>query len=236
VGGRRDPYRDTVPRLVENLPADRARGPTSPWCHQHPDRDLPPGPATGFLQETPRWWDRRRKPTGTNVPGRDPGMSHRPDRGVINDPGPGSLADPGPGVMEQPPAAGWVTPSGPPPQSHSPRGQVIARVCDVAADGSSTLVPRGALDLPARYDPDQAVSWNPGSEAGFTSGPAGGFLELPLRAGKSDPHSARVRSTRSVRPPRPEPRRTSRSRAGTPGSRRAAKSAATPGSSPPPTN
>lgn len=71
-GGRHDPYRDTVPRLVENLPADRVRGPIGPWRHQHPDRDLPPGPATGFLQETPRWRDRRREPTGTSVPGRDP--------------------------------------------------------------------------------------------------------------------------------------------------------------------
>ncbi|WP_405885585.1 CocE/NonD family hydrolase [Streptomyces sp. NBC_01136] len=47
--------------------------------------------------------------------------------------------------------------------SHSPWGQVIARVCDVAPDGSSTLVTRGALDLSARYGPDQAVSWKPGS-------------------------------------------------------------------------
>jgi predicted acyl esterase len=95
AGGRHDPYRDTVPRLVENLPADRVRGPIAPWCHQHPDRDLPPGPATGFLQETPRWWDRRRRPPGTSVPGRDPGMSHRSGLGVINNPDPGSLADPG---------------------------------------------------------------------------------------------------------------------------------------------
>nr|QIY77166.1 hypothetical protein HEP84_30025 [Streptomyces sp. RLB1-33] len=47
--------------------------------------------------------------------------------------------------------------------SHSPRGQVIARVCDVAADCSSTLVTRGALNLSARYGSDQAVSWKPGS-------------------------------------------------------------------------
>jgi predicted acyl esterase len=30
VGGRHDSYRDTVPRLVENLPADRVRGPIGP--------------------------------------------------------------------------------------------------------------------------------------------------------------------------------------------------------------
>lgn len=75
---------------------------------------------------------------------------------------------------------------------------MTARVCDVAADGSSTLVTRDALDLPARYDPDQAVSWNAGSEAGFTLGPADSFLELPLRARESDPLSARGRADRDA--------------------------------------
>ncbi|GAX52452.1 hypothetical protein AQJ27_14420 [Streptomyces olivochromogenes] len=110
--------------------------------------------------------------------------------------------------------------------SHSPWGQVIARVCDVAADGSSTLVTRGALNLSARYGPDRAVSWKPGSTedvvfdmtalgyafpsghrirlslscaywswiwpqpgsaAGFVLDPAGSSLELPVRARESDP-------------------------------------------------
>lgn len=57
VGGWHDPYRDTVLRLVEHLPADRVRGLIGPWSHQYPDRGLPPGPAIGFLQETLRWWD-----------------------------------------------------------------------------------------------------------------------------------------------------------------------------------
>ncbi|MEU8793820.1 CocE/NonD family hydrolase [Streptomyces sp. NPDC048643] len=57
VGGWHDPYRDTVLRLVENLPPDRVRGLIGPWSHQYPDRGLPPGPAIGFLQETLRWWD-----------------------------------------------------------------------------------------------------------------------------------------------------------------------------------
>ncbi|MGW3849511.1 CocE/NonD family hydrolase [Streptomyces fagopyri] len=47
--------------------------------------------------------------------------------------------------------------------SHSTRGQVIARVCDVAPDGASTLVTRGALHLSARYGRDQAVPWEPGT-------------------------------------------------------------------------
>lgn len=66
VGGWHDPYRDTVLRLVENLPPDRVRGLIGPWSHQYPDRGLPPGPAIGFLQETLRWWDHwlRDKDTG----------------------------------------------------------------------------------------------------------------------------------------------------------------------------
>ncbi|MFD4973194.1 CocE/NonD family hydrolase [Streptomyces sp. NPDC058424] len=60
VGGWHDPYRDTVLRLVEQLPRHSSapvRGLIGPWSHQYPDRGLPPGPAIGFLQETLRWWD-----------------------------------------------------------------------------------------------------------------------------------------------------------------------------------
>ncbi|MFF8598760.1 CocE/NonD family hydrolase [Streptomyces sp. NPDC015232] len=39
----------------------------------------------------------------------------------------------------------------------APTGQVVARLCDVAPDGTSTLVTRGALNLSARYGPDRAV-------------------------------------------------------------------------------
>jgi predicted acyl esterase len=44
-----------------------------------------------------------------------------------------------------------------------PRGQVIARVCDVAPDGSSTLVTRGVLNLTARQGRDKVVPWVPGT-------------------------------------------------------------------------
>ncbi|MFJ9901974.1 CocE/NonD family hydrolase [Streptomyces sp. NPDC101152] len=71
VGGWHDPYRDTVLRLVEHLPADRVRGLIGPWSHQYPDRGLPPGPAIGFLQETLRWWDHWLK-------GADPGAMEEP--------------------------------------------------------------------------------------------------------------------------------------------------------------
>ncbi|GAA2145215.1 CocE/NonD family hydrolase [Kitasatospora kazusensis] len=43
------------------------------------------------------------------------------------------------------------------------RGQVVARLCDVAPDGSSTLVTRGALNLSARQGPDRHVEWSPGA-------------------------------------------------------------------------
>ncbi|MET9032320.1 CocE/NonD family hydrolase [Streptomyces mirabilis] len=259
VGGWHDPSCDTVLRLVESLPADRVRGLIGPWCHQYPDRGLPPGPAIGFLQETLRWWDRWLRPTATSVPGSGPGVNDDPGPGVNDDPDPDVNDDPDPGVNDRdvmaqpllrsyvmaahPPATtypslpghwvgdtAWPSPSVTPiayalrgapvlvrsPQhtgvdagrfrpvgndadlppnqreedarsacfefevpgetwvlgrprvrlrltSHSPWGQVIARVCDVAADGSSTLVTRGALNLSARYGPDQAVSWKPGS-------------------------------------------------------------------------
>ncbi|OEV05150.1 CocE/NonD family hydrolase [Streptomyces oceani] len=47
--------------------------------------------------------------------------------------------------------------------SEVPRGQVIARVCDVAPDGSSTLVTRGVLNLSARHGRDRVVDWEPGA-------------------------------------------------------------------------
>jgi predicted acyl esterase len=43
------------------------------------------------------------------------------------------------------------------------RGQVVARICDVAPDGSSTLVTRGVLNLSARHGRDQVIPWKPGS-------------------------------------------------------------------------
>lgn len=43
-----------------------------------------------------------------------------------------------------------------------PRGQVVARLCDVAPDGSSTLVTRGVLNLSARHGRDRSVPWTPG--------------------------------------------------------------------------
>ncbi|GAA1357104.1 CocE/NonD family hydrolase [Streptomyces beijiangensis] len=48
-------------------------------------------------------------------------------------------------------------------RSDAPTGQIVARLCDVATDGSSTLVTRGALNLSARHGRDKAVPWTPGA-------------------------------------------------------------------------
>ncbi|GHD06501.1 peptidase S15 [Streptomyces violarus] len=47
--------------------------------------------------------------------------------------------------------------------SDTPRAHVIARVCDVAPDGSSTLVTRGVLNLLSRQGREHAVEWAPGT-------------------------------------------------------------------------
>ncbi|MFB6986345.1 MULTISPECIES: CocE/NonD family hydrolase [unclassified Streptomyces] len=48
------------------------------------------------------------------------------------------------------------------------RGQAIARLCDVAPDGSSTLVTRGALNLSARHGRDRADDWPVGATEDVT--------------------------------------------------------------------
>jgi putative CocE/NonD family hydrolase len=228
VGGWHDPYRDTVLRLVEHLPADRVRGLIGPWSHQYPDRGLPPGPAIGFLQETLRWWDHWLKDADTGVLA-EPLLrayvsdSHRPATTYPALPGRwvGEPAWPSPNVtpityafqgaptLVRSPLhtgldAGRFLPRGgdadlPPDQREEdarsacfefavpeetwvlgrprvrlrltcevPRGQVIARLCDVAPDGASTLVTRGVLNLSARRGPDRAVPWEPGATEDVT--------------------------------------------------------------------
>ncbi|MFI1105355.1 CocE/NonD family hydrolase [Streptomyces melanogenes] len=49
-----------------------------------------------------------------------------------------------------------------------PFGQAIARLCDVAPDGSSTLVTRGALNLSAREGRDRADAWPLGATQDVT--------------------------------------------------------------------
>ncbi|MGK3942369.1 CocE/NonD family hydrolase [Streptomyces caeruleatus] len=223
VGGRHDPCHATVLTLVEHLPSARVRGILGPWCHRYPDRGRPPGPATGFLTETLRWWDQHLRGIDTGVM-REPLLrahvtdSHPP--ATVYGPLPGRwVGEPswpspnvttvayglqGTPVLVRSPQhtgvdAGRFLPVGndadlPPDQreedarsacfefavgeetwvlgrprvrlrltSEVPRGQVVARLCDVAPDGSSTLVTRGVLDLAARQGLDRAVPWEPGS-------------------------------------------------------------------------
>ncbi|TLS45238.1 CocE/NonD family hydrolase [Streptomyces montanus] len=47
--------------------------------------------------------------------------------------------------------------------SATPRAHVIVRLCDVAPDGTSTLVSRGVLNLLSRQGRDRAVEWQPGT-------------------------------------------------------------------------
>ncbi|MEU8524392.1 CocE/NonD family hydrolase [Streptomyces sp. NPDC048629] len=219
-GGFQDPHRNAVLRLVEQLPQDRVRAVLGPWCHQYPDRGLPPGPSIGFLQETLRWWDHHLKGIDSGVAA-EPLLrswitaSHAP--ATVREELPGHwAADPawpsphvtpvsyalgGDPVLVRSPQhtgldAGPLLPQGreadlPPDQReddarsacfdfpvpadgepvtilgrpravlalrcHAPTGQVAARLCDVAPDGSSTLVTRGVLNLSARYGSDRAV-------------------------------------------------------------------------------
>ncbi|MFF8271237.1 CocE/NonD family hydrolase [Streptomyces sp. NPDC016562] len=233
VGGWHDPYRDTVLRLVEHLPPTRVRGLIGPWCHQYPDRGLPPGPAIGFLQETLRWWDHWLRPESDGARGAGgPGVMDEPLlRAWIGDSHPPATvyeelpgrwvaekAWPSPSVIpvaylfsgQVVPVvspqhtgmdAGRFRPCGndgdlPPDQREEdaksacfefpvaggepveilgrpsvtlrlrldvPYGQVVARLCDIAPDGSSTLVTRGALNLSARRGRDRALPWPAGS-------------------------------------------------------------------------
>lgn len=49
-----------------------------------------------------------------------------------------------------------------------PHGQAVARVCDVAPDGSSTLVTRGVLNLSARHGRERVHAWPPGASEDVT--------------------------------------------------------------------
>ncbi|MEU6990037.1 CocE/NonD family hydrolase [Streptomyces sp. NPDC046465] len=49
-----------------------------------------------------------------------------------------------------------------------PYGQAVARLCDIAPDGSSTLVTRGVLNLSARHGRDRADAWPPGTTEDVT--------------------------------------------------------------------
>ncbi len=64
VGGWGDAYKNSVPRLVANIPD--AKGIIGPWVHKYPHFAVPE-PRIGFLQEALRWWDRWLKDIETGV-------------------------------------------------------------------------------------------------------------------------------------------------------------------------
>ncbi|WP_189891432.1 CocE/NonD family hydrolase [Streptomyces xantholiticus] len=49
-----------------------------------------------------------------------------------------------------------------------PGGLAVARLCDIAPDGTATLVTRGALNLAARKGPERAVPWPAGTTEDVT--------------------------------------------------------------------
>lgn len=69
IGGLLDGYRDTVPRLLENLKAP-VRAEIGPWNHAWPDSGEP-GPNYEWRNEATRWWDYWLK-------GRDTGILKEP--------------------------------------------------------------------------------------------------------------------------------------------------------------
>ncbi|MGW1280766.1 CocE/NonD family hydrolase [Streptomyces tsukubensis] len=241
VSGWYSPFRDTVLRLLETLPADRVRGLIGPWAHHYPD-EPGPGPAIGFLHETLRWWERYLRDTGTGS-------------GSGYDTGPALLVRPiGPGAAEDGPSGGWFAVPGPlsaavrivpyalrgapvpvtspqhtgadagrplsetgrradlPPdqreedarsvcfefpvpgdgvtvlgrprvtlrlQMDVPNGQIAVRLCDLAPDGSATLITRGVLNLAARHGPERARAWTPGDTDNVSFALAAAGYALP---------------------------------------------------------
>lgn len=56
ISGWADGYTNAVFRVLENLDVPRL-GLVGPWCHTFPNFGVP-GPATGFMQESLRWWNK----------------------------------------------------------------------------------------------------------------------------------------------------------------------------------
>ena len=231
VGGWADPYRNTVFRLLAGLRCP-VKGIVGPWSHQYPDRQLEPGPAIGFLQETLRWWDHWLKGEPTGVVD-DPALrvwlqeSVRPATRYATRPGRwiGERQWPSPAVTQvRYPLSGlhcsstvggqvlvaspqhtgidagryfpFGNPADLPPDQRAEDGRsvcfdtdslaepvellgnaaltlgltathpatVIVRLCDVAADGSSTLVTRGCLNLLSRNGMDHVTPVQPGEQ------------------------------------------------------------------------
>jgi hypothetical protein len=90
IGGLLDGYRDSIPRMLENMKVP-VKAEIGPWNHAWPD-DGTPGPNYEWRQEAVRWWDQWLKGRETGVRG-DPRLviflraGHEPDAGQTLTPG-----------------------------------------------------------------------------------------------------------------------------------------------------
>ena len=73
VGGMLDGYRDSIPRMLEQMKVPM-KAIIGPWNHTFPD-DAVPGPAIEWRREAVRWWDHWLK-------GRDTGIMQEPEIAV----------------------------------------------------------------------------------------------------------------------------------------------------------
>jgi putative CocE/NonD family hydrolase len=95
VGGFLDGYRDSVPRMLEHVPAP-TRAIVGPWNHSFP-HDATPGPGIEWRSEAVRWWDRWLKEI-------DSGLDDEPRLAVYLR----SWHPPDPALREVPGAWRWV--------------------------------------------------------------------------------------------------------------------------------
>lgn len=65
IGGMLDGYRDSIPRMLEQLQGPR-KALIGPWNHNYP-HDAVPGPAVEWRREAVRWWDYWLKGSDTGV-------------------------------------------------------------------------------------------------------------------------------------------------------------------------
>ncbi len=90
IGGLLDGYRDSIPRMLENMKVP-VKAEIGPWNHAWPD-DGTPGPNYEWRHEAVRWWDQWLKGRETGVRG-DPRLviflraGHEPDAGQTLTPG-----------------------------------------------------------------------------------------------------------------------------------------------------
>ncbi len=74
IGGLLDGYRDSIPRMLENMDVP-LKAVIGPWCHDWPDNGVP-GPNYEWRHEIIRWWDYWLK-------GRDTGIMEDPPFAVF---------------------------------------------------------------------------------------------------------------------------------------------------------